>query len=313
MATLQSATNPHSNANVFASAGSGKTWLLITRICRLLLAGAAPQHILAITFTRKSAADMRMRLHERLSQWAVMPDRDLQSELIDIGETPSANTITRARNLYEELLFSEPNIRICTFHSFCEEVVRAFPLESELPAMFEITEHTHIYINQAFKLLLQQSEQSSETELRNALQMLYEFCFGFNNTKKALLSFLTARNEWRAYTETAHSPCTQAIKNLEIALERNNKHESPISTKHPEFIECMQHYHSALLLSETKTRLEAAASIDTFLRTHKNTNNLLINLIKPVFLTSKLEIRKLNPGEEMARQTRREKIRTTNS
>ena len=50
------ACDPHSSVVVEACAGSGKTWLLVSRIVRLLLAGTPPGEILAITFTRRAGA-----------------------------------------------------------------------------------------------------------------------------------------------------------------------------------------------------------------------------------------------------------------
>jgi ATP-dependent helicase/nuclease subunit A len=57
------ATAPERHASVHASAGTGKTWLLVTRMLRLLLSGVTPANILAVTFTRKAAAEMLERLN----------------------------------------------------------------------------------------------------------------------------------------------------------------------------------------------------------------------------------------------------------
>src|SRR5437867_12866570 len=59
------ACDPRRSVAVEACAGAGETWMLVSRILRALLDGAQPQEILAITFTRKAAGEMR----ERLAQW----------------------------------------------------------------------------------------------------------------------------------------------------------------------------------------------------------------------------------------------------
>ena len=64
---------------VSASAGSGKTWLLITRIVRLLIDGAEPGNIIALTFTRKAAGEMQIRLNERLFEMATANDKKLEA------------------------------------------------------------------------------------------------------------------------------------------------------------------------------------------------------------------------------------------
>ena len=53
------ACDPRRSVAVEACAGAGKTWMLVSRMVRALLDGAAPHEILAITFTKKAAGEMR--------------------------------------------------------------------------------------------------------------------------------------------------------------------------------------------------------------------------------------------------------------
>src|SRR5450432_4652723 len=64
------ACDPARSCAVEACAGSGKTWVLVSRILRALLEGAAPHEILAITFTRAAAGEMRERLDGWLAEHA---------------------------------------------------------------------------------------------------------------------------------------------------------------------------------------------------------------------------------------------------
>ncbi|MBL8834545.1 MAG: UvrD-helicase domain-containing protein, partial [Rhodospirillales bacterium] len=62
----RAAANPDNSVWVVANAGSGKTYVLTSRIVRLLLAGARPSAILCLTFTKAAAAEMRDRLSRLL-------------------------------------------------------------------------------------------------------------------------------------------------------------------------------------------------------------------------------------------------------
>lgn len=75
------ACDPQRSVVVEACAGAGKTWMLVSRIVRALLDGVAPQHILAITFTKKAAGEMRERLHLWLAQFAKQSHEERKIEL----------------------------------------------------------------------------------------------------------------------------------------------------------------------------------------------------------------------------------------
>ena len=78
------AADPAHPVWVSANAGSGKTKVLIDRVARLLLKGAAPDSILCVTYTKAAANEMLQRLFGRLGGWSVMEEADLRKELTEL-------------------------------------------------------------------------------------------------------------------------------------------------------------------------------------------------------------------------------------
>ena len=131
---------------VEACAGAGKTWMLVSRIVRALLAGAAPEQILAITFTRKASAEMLQRLQEWLADFARMPLPELAQELQLRGMTAAEaqQHAPALQGLYLRLLQHGRPVQIRTFHSWFAALLRAAPLQVmqqlQLPADYELLE-----------------------------------------------------------------------------------------------------------------------------------------------------------------------------
>lgn len=116
---------------VEACAGAGKTWLLVSRIVRALLGGAAPDEILAITFTRKAASEMRVRLHEWLRSFAEASAGQRREELRMRGVSRSdADRLEPAlAQLHARVLGAGAEVQIHTFHAWFAQLLRLAPLE----------------------------------------------------------------------------------------------------------------------------------------------------------------------------------------
>ncbi|MBC7699266.1 UvrD-helicase domain-containing protein [Aquabacterium sp.] len=128
----QVACDPQRSVVVEACAGAGKTWMLVSRILRALLDGVAPSQILAITFTRKAAGEMRERLHEWLREFARADDAERQQQLVMRGMLPAQAIQASAAlaDLYRQWLEDGRGVEIHTIHGWFSRLVRAAPLDA---------------------------------------------------------------------------------------------------------------------------------------------------------------------------------------
>jgi ATP-dependent helicase/nuclease subunit A len=214
------ACDPRRNVAVEACAGSGKTWMLVSRIVRALLAdlnGPAgevrPHEILAITFTKKAAGEMRERLHEWLAQFSQADEAELQRELeirglknvgavetnssSQIGPQPNQDGRKQLSNLYRLILESGRSVQIRTFHSWFAALLRNAPVQVlqdlHLPLAYELLEDDApakaLVWPRFYAALAQNAELHSDF---NAVVLAY----GRSQTAKALASALDKRVEF---------------------------------------------------------------------------------------------------------------------
>ena len=121
--TYLNATDPNISVYVDASAGSGKTKLLVDRIVRMLIYGIIPSKILCITFTNAAAEEMYDRLQSRLISFLTMGEEELKIVLFELnGYIPTTTIIHRARSLFGIFIKNKPNIQ--TLHGFCAKILQ---------------------------------------------------------------------------------------------------------------------------------------------------------------------------------------------
>ncbi len=170
----QQAANPRYSVWVEASAGTGKTKVLSDRVMRLLLAETDPMkvRILCLTYTKAAAVEMKTRISKRLSEWSVQSEEKLIKNIRELLGKDADDAkklqeyVKRARTLFAALLDTPGGIKIQTIHSFCEEVLRRFPLEAGVSPYFEILserESSEI-LEEIKKETLRESNLSSSAE-----------------------------------------------------------------------------------------------------------------------------------------------------
>ena len=228
MRFTQLACDPQRSVVVEACAGSGKTWLLVARMLRLLLAGAEPSELLAITFTRKAAQEMRERLLHLLQDLALQPADAVRSLLLErgIAEQDMQRTLPVARGLYERVLASSQSLSIDTFHSWFARLVQIAPLASGVPHGYALTESSGELMTEAYSRFMQALNDEDNQATRDALLSLYEM-IGDWNARRLLDAFIDKRAEWWAATmqgneiplEWLHQLCGEdAITDARLAL-----------------------------------------------------------------------------------------------
>ena len=191
------ACDPRRSVVVEACAGAGKTWMLVSRILRALLDGAQPHEILAITFTKKAAGEMRQRLHEWLQTFACASPRQLDEALIQRGIAPRAELREALRGLYARLLACGRPVQVRTFHSWFAALLRSAPLSVlealELPANYELLEDDKEAVALVWRRF--HSAVAAQPQSRRDFQDSVA-AYGRFNTQKALHAALAKRVEF---------------------------------------------------------------------------------------------------------------------
>ncbi len=156
---------------VSASAGSGKTFVMIERLIRLIVNGQARvDQILAVTFTEAAATEMKERLKSALMDRIADGREDLSEQLNDVS-----------------------NADISTLHSFCARLIRTYFYVADVSPDFKIADATQAKIlkDKAVSKLMRSRYTSNSPEfneflnkfikkrsdagLRNTIQTLYEY------------------------------------------------------------------------------------------------------------------------------------------
>ncbi|WP_370624793.1 UvrD-helicase domain-containing protein [Polynucleobacter sp. MG-27-Goln-C1] len=214
------ACDPNRSVIVSACAGSGKTWLLVTRMTRLLLAGAKPQEILALTFTRKAAQEMRDRLYRLLEEFSQSSDEQLIGHLTERGLSAdeAKALLPTAKSLYAKVLASPQGIVIDTFHGWFGRLLGAAPISTGIQPGFSLREDA--------KRLQDECLDDWWGNLPEGIQAHYDTllkALGASETQKFLMSnysLFKQRGAWTFFSQACKAHGTSPIEKLTADLPR---------------------------------------------------------------------------------------------
>lgn len=141
------AANIHHSIWLSASAGSGKTKVLIDRIVNLLYAGVSLKNILCVTFTKSAALEMKERLTHKIRE-----------DLLNSPKShPQRPVIFK---IYQHILENPEEIKILTLHSFCQIILKKFPIDAGINPFFKVLEEeeSQKIIKSGISIVLQQHD-----------------------------------------------------------------------------------------------------------------------------------------------------------
>jgi len=195
------AVAPEETVWLSASAGTGKTQVLSSRVLRLLLRpDVLPSQILCLTFTRAGATEMAARINGTLAEWVRLSDTELFRRLDAIGAPTDPQTRERARTLFATVLDCPGGgLRIDTIHAFAQWLLGAFPEEAGLqPGTRAMEDRDRALLARqvlADLLVRAQQEPLGDPQLLDALADL-SLRMGPDDVEAWLLRCAEARSAW---------------------------------------------------------------------------------------------------------------------
>lgn len=195
------AVAPDETVWLSASAGTGKTHVLSSRVLRLLLEdGVDPSSVLCLTFTKAGATEMATRIKDTLARWVRMDDTALFDELVAIGASGDPEQRDRARRLFAMVLDCPGGgLRIDTIHAFAQWLLAAFPFEAGMmPGTRPIEDRERAVLARqvlADLLVHAESDPLGDPQLLDAVADL-SLRMGPEDVEAFLLACAQAREAW---------------------------------------------------------------------------------------------------------------------
>ena len=188
---------------VQAPAGSGKTELLIQRMLGLLALVENPEEVVAITFTRKAAAEMSHRLITRLMEAALNSDHEpLQPHEQISRELALAALETDAKQGWN-LLEQTNRLRIRTIDSLCSELARQLPVLSGLGGGQQIALDAKALYRKAATRTMAMIEVDRDELQADVIRVLDRYDNQYDKLVDLLTDMLASREQWIGHLEDA--------------------------------------------------------------------------------------------------------------
>jgi ATP-dependent helicase/nuclease subunit A len=264
-AARQQALDPQTSFIVQAPAGSGKTELLTQRYLVLLAQAAHPEEVVAITFTRKAANEMRERVLGALddARHKPRPDKEHKADSWELART----VIERDIALAWQLIANPSRLRIHTIDSFCASLTRQMPYLSRFGAPPSATEDAERLLRDTARNTLAHLDEKGPWSA--AVERLLRHLD--NNHPKAvelISQMLARRDQWLRHLADGSDHAGRRAR-LEAALAAINRTALARLAKlapaeHSKEIATLARYASSQLAAQPEHALHACATLATW-------------------------------------------------
>jgi ATP-dependent helicase/nuclease subunit A len=204
---------------VQAPAGSGKTELLIQRYLKLLETVDTPDAVVAITFTRKAAGEMRWRVITALrrAQSGTEPEAEHERVTFQIAQ----DVLEHERRMEWNLLQNPARLRIETIDALCAAITRRMPWLARFGAMPQILEKADGLYREAARNTLSHLEQGHEA----LADLLLHLDNDFQRAAQLIAAMLATRDHWLRHIGVSREQLEGSLQGL-ILMELEQLHGS---------------------------------------------------------------------------------------
>lgn len=285
------ASNPNYNIWLSANAGTGKTHVLINRLLRLILNNTQPDKIICITYTTAAATEIQNRIIEYAQKWIISSDEEILKDFHAISgdnTTLSKQDFLLLREKLGLILDFPERLKIQTIHSFCQSILKSFPLEANIAPFFSVMDEIekNELIDTAINSTINDFTVNQEGEKSNLADAIYRLLNNYSPfTIKSNLKNLIYERIKISQTLSNYPSLYEYSHYLSNVFELPSTNKQELVIDFAERNLARLEYLGKAYLQASKSHIHKSEIINEFL---KNKN---FSTISPIFLTSELKNR----------------------